>query len=183
MMPTTLSLGSDDAKLTVRTTRTGAASKAGHNLLIEVTSWNATLQLSDHLADTRLTLSADSQSLRVIEGSGGIQALGDEDRASIEQTINDEVLKGGVIEFQSMGVELIDGGLRVRGELELLGARRPIAFELGLGADGRLTGEATVKQSDWGIKPYSALFGTLKVADEVKIAVDGRVPSALIARR
>ena len=28
---------------------------------------------------------------------------------------------------------------------------------------------AIVKQSDWGIKPYSALFGALKVADEVQL--------------
>jgi hypothetical protein len=37
--------------------------------------------------------------------------------------------------------------------------------------DGRLTGEATVKQTAFGIKPYSALFGTLKVADEVRIGI------------
>ena len=38
----------------------------------------------------------------------------------------------------------------------------------------RLTGTAVVTQSDWGMKPYSALFGTLKVADEVEVAVDTR---------
>ena len=35
-----------------------------------------------------------------------------------------------------------------------------------------------IKQTDWKIKPYSALFGTLKVADEVEVAVDARVPAA-----
>jgi hypothetical protein len=25
-------------------------------------------------------------------------------------------------------------------------------------------------QTDWGLKPYSALFGTLKVVDEVEVA-------------
>ena len=35
-----------------------------------------------------------------------------------------------------------------------------------------LTGSATVKQSDWGMKPYSALFGALKVADEVEVAFE-----------
>jgi hypothetical protein len=29
-----------------------------------------------------------------------------------------------------------------------------------------------VRQSDWGMKPYSALFGTLKVADEVEVSVE-----------
>ena len=39
-------------------------------------------------------------------------------------------------------------------------------------ADGMLRGTAVVKQSDWGMKPYSALFGALKVADEVEVAID-----------
>ena len=40
-----------------------------------------------------------------------------------------------------------------------------------------LTGSATVKQSDWGLKPYSALFGALKVADEVTVTVDANLAS------
>src|ERR671910_65653 len=138
------SFGPENARLTVRTGRTGAASKAGHDLLIEVKSWSATL---DPEADPALTLTADSRSLRVLEGTGGVQALDDDDRAGIRQTIDDEVLEG-----------------------------RPIAFELVSGADGGLVGTAIVKQTDWGMKPYSALFGTLKVADEVEVAVDTRVP-------
>ena len=164
------SFGPENARLTVRTARTGAASKAGHDLLIEVTSWSATL---DPEADPALTLSADSRSLRVLEGTGGIQALDDDDKAGIKQTIDDEVLEGTPIEFRSTRLEPGDP-MRVEGELELRGERRPIAFELKSGGDGRLTGTAVVTQSEWGMKPYSALFGTLKVADEVEVAVDTR---------
>jgi hypothetical protein len=164
------SFGPENALLTVRTKRTGAASKAGHDLLIEVTSWSATL---DPEGDPELTLSADSRSLRVLEGTGGIQALGDDDKAGIQQTIDDEVLEGTPIEFRSTRLELGDP-IRVEGELELRGERRPIAFELTPAGDGRLTGTAVVRQSEWGMKPYSALFGTLKVADEVEVAVDTR---------
>ena len=39
--------------------------------------------------------------------------------------------------FRSPAVERDDGGLTVRGELELGGARRPASFELHAGADGR----------------------------------------------
>ncbi len=157
--------GPENATLTVRTKRTGAASKAGHDLLIEVTSWSATL---DPDADPALTLTADSRSLRVLEGSGGIQTLGEDDKAGIEKTIDEEVLMGTAIEFRSTSVE----GGRVEGELELAGERHPISFELAAGEDGQFAGSATVKQSDWGMKPYSALFGTLKVADEVDVAFE-----------
>ena len=159
--------GPENATLTVRTKRTGAASKAGHDLLIEVTAWSATL---DPEADPALTLTADPGSLRVLEGTGGIQALDDESKAGIAQTIDEEVLVGRPIEFRSTSVE----GERVEGELELAGERHPIGFELAAGADGRFTGRATVKQSDWGMKPYTALFGTLKVADEVDVAFETR---------
>jgi polyisoprenoid-binding protein YceI len=89
------------------------------------------------------------------------------------------VLKGGAIEFRSTaavaGAE--PGQLRVQGELELGGANRPVEFELLLTDAGHLTGEATITQSEWGIKPYSTLFGALKVADEVKVTVEGDLPA------
>jgi YceI-like domain len=161
--------GPDNATLTVRTKRTGAAAKAGHDLVIEVTSWSATLDPEEGSA----TFTADPRSLRVIEGTGGMQALDEEDKAGIEKTIDDEILMGRPIEFRSSHADLApDGSGRVRGELELAGERRPIGFELVAGEDGRLTGTATVRQSDWGMKPYSALFGTLKVVDEVEVAID-----------
>jgi YceI-like domain len=163
--------GPDNARLTVRTERTGAAAKAGHDLLIEVTSWSATLDME---ADPALTLSADPRSLRVLDGSGGMQALGDDDKASIAQTIDGEVLEGRPIEFRSTRVETgADGApTRVEGELELAGERRPLAFELASGPDGSLSGQAVVTQTGWGMKPYSALFGTLKVVDDVVVAVE-----------
>jgi YceI-like domain len=166
--------GPENATLTVETKRTGAASKAGHDLVIEVTSWAATLDVAE---DPAITLTADAGSLRVREGRGGIQALGEDDKAGIEQTIAEEVLKGTAIEFRSGAVELSPDGTRgkVHGELELAGGRRPISGELATDEDGRLTARATVKQSDWGMKPYSALFGTLKVADEVEVAIETRL--------
>ena len=85
-------LGPDTATLAVHTGRAGAAAKAGHDLVIHVTAWEATLNLADDPADTTMELTADASSLRVQEGTGGIQALGDDDVANIHQTIDDEVL-------------------------------------------------------------------------------------------
>jgi hypothetical protein len=122
-------------------------------------------------------LEADSTALRVREGTGGMQALGDDDKAGIHETIDDEILKRERIEFRSTAVQQADGaGMSVQGELTIAGKAHPIAFELTMGDDGRLTGSAVVKQSDWGIKPYSALFGALKVADQVEVVIDARVP-------
>ena len=166
--------GPDNAQLTIRTARSGAAAKAGHDLLLEVGSWEATLEMPEG-ADSggALTLTADARSLRVLEGTGGMKALDDDDKANIVKTIDDEVLKGCSIEFRSSEVERRPGGLSVAGELELGSRRGPVRFELAVG-DGRLTGGTTVKQTAFGIKPYSALFGTLKVADEVQVAIEAQ---------
>jgi polyisoprenoid-binding protein YceI len=168
----TYTLGPDDGTLSVRTGRTGTVAKAGHDLLIEVRAWTATLDLDA----PRLTLDADSTSLHVIEGTGGMKALDDGDHANIRQTIHDEVLKRDDIVFRSTDVQRTDGGLAVRGDLTLVGTTRPIAFDLAL-ADEQVTGTAVVKQTEWGMKPYTALFGALKVADEVRVEIDARLQS------
>jgi len=172
----TYSLGPGSGVLSIRTTRQGAASKAGHDLRIEVGSWEAEFKLGEAPDQSAMTLAADSRSLRVIEGTGGIKSLTGDDKASIQKTINDEVLKGCAIEFRSSEVQgAAGGGLSLRGDLDLGGRTAPVTFDLALGDDGRVTGSATVKQTDFGMKPYSALFGALKVADEVTVAVDAKL--------
>ena len=168
----TYTLGPDDGTLSVRTGRTGTVAKAGHDLLIHVNAWSATLDLDA----PRLTLDADATSLHVIEGTGGMKSLDEDDRANIRQTIDDDILKRVDIQFRSTEVERTDGGLAVRGDLTLVGTTRPIAFDLALD-DGRVSGSALVAQTAWGMKPYSALFGALKVADEVRVEIDARLQS------
>jgi polyisoprenoid-binding protein YceI len=171
----TYKLGPDHGTLSVRTGRTGAAAKAGHDLLIHVTAWEATLHVGDDHADTSIALDADAASLRVHEGTGGMQSLGDDDKANIHQTIDDDVLKRQAISFRSTGVSGGEGRVSVDGELTLAGTTRPLAFDLEVGDGGRLRAVAVVKQSDWGMKPYSALFGALKVKDDVAVVLDGHL--------
>ena len=157
-------LGPDNATLTVHTRRGGAAAKAGHDLELRVTSWHATLD------DSSAELTADATSLRVRKGSGGMQALGEDDKANIHQTIDDEVLRRQDIVFRSTRVD----GLHVEGDLTLAGQTQPIAFDLERDADGGVRARAVVTQTRWGMKPFSALFGTLKVLDDVEVVLDAR---------
>jgi polyisoprenoid-binding protein YceI len=174
----TYRLGPDAGTLSVRTGRSGAAAKAGHDLVIHVTAWEATLHVGESPADTSIELEADPTSLHVREGTGGLQSLGDDDRANIKTTIDDEVLAGRAIAFRSTAVTGGDSRLDVEGELTLAGTTRPVAFDLAVGDDGRLSGAAVVKQTEWGIKPYSTLFGALKVADEVRVEIDATLPQS-----
>jgi polyisoprenoid-binding protein YceI len=170
-------LGPDNAELSLRTERAGAAAKAGHDLRIVVTSWEAELVVGEGPAETRMGLTADATSLRVVEGTGGMKALGDEDIANIHQTIDDEILKRQDIAFRSTSVQAEPGGsnIQVEGDLTIVGETRPIAFELAVSGAGTLTATAVVTQTVWGMKPYSALFGALKVKDEVLVELEGHL--------
>jgi polyisoprenoid-binding protein YceI len=177
----TYKLGPGHGTLSVRTKRTGAAAKAGHDLVIHVTSWAATLEIGDGPARTVVvTLDADAASLRVREGTGGMQALGEDDKASIHKSIDEDVLKQQDIAFRSTEAQRsAEGGrIAVQGELTLVGKTRPVEFDLEIADDGALTGSAVIKQSDWGIKPYSILFGALKVADQVELELEASLPLA-----
>ena len=168
-------LGPDNGTLSVRTSRTGTVAKAGHDLLIHVTKWRGTLDTGD---SPSVALDADATSLKVREGTGGMMALDDGDLANIEQTIDDEVLKRQDISFRSTRAEKTAEGLSVTGDLTLRNTTRSVAFDLVL-SDGRVRGTAVVKQTDWGMKPYTALFGALKVADEVRVEIDAELPQSL----
>ncbi len=179
IQPGTYRLGPADGTLSVRTERTGAAAKAGHNLLLHVTTWEATLVVADDPAASTLELTADGGSLRVIEGTGGLQALGDDDKVDIRKTIDEDVLKRQGVTFTSTAVSAAaDGsGLSVQGDLTLRGTTRPLTFDVAVDG-GKLGATAVIKQSDWKVKPYSALFGALKVVDEVKVSIDATLPTA-----
>lgn len=174
-----IALGPDDGTLALRTRRSGAAAKAGHDLLIHVTAWEATIALGDDPADTVIRLDADGASLRVQEGTGGAQALGDDDKASIHTTLDDEILRRARVTFRSTEARAgEDGALLVRGDLTLAGATQPVEVDLRLSDDGTILATAVMTQSGWGMKPYTILFGALKVVDEIEIRLDATLPQS-----
>lgn len=174
----TFELGPADGSLRVKTYREGMAAKAGHDLVIEVGDWSATVRLGPEPDDASVELRADGRSLRVLEGTGGVKPLSDGDRDEIRSTIDAKVLRGQQIAFRSTSVRFnpAAGELTVVGELSIGEATGALDARLDAAADGRVSGTIPVRQSAWGIKPYRGLMGALKVRDEVEIVVDVRLP-------
>jgi polyisoprenoid-binding protein YceI len=170
-------LGPENASLQVNTYREGMAAKVGHDLVLEVGRWEATVDVGADPAGSSITLTADPRSLEVREGRRGVKPLTDKDRADIGKNIDDKALRGQPIEFRSSAVRLEDGDrLVVEGELTMAGTTRPLAATLSVGDDGRVTGTIPVTQSAWGIKPYRGMLGALKVRDDVEVVIDAPVP-------
>ncbi|MDB5068255.1 MAG: YceI family protein, partial [Chloroflexi bacterium] len=115
--------------------------------------------------------------LNVVEGHGGATPLSDKDRADIKKNIAQKVLTSGTVSFKSTSIESSgDGRFTVNGELTIAGTTRPVRLELTQNGD-RVSGRVSIRQSDFGIKPFSAMLGALKVADPVDLEVDVKLPT------
>ncbi len=169
-------VGPQQGTLHVHTYRDGMAQKIGHDLILAVDRWEGMVEVADG-APTRVELDADSQSLKVSEGVGGVKPLSEDDKKKIIEGTNDKVLKKQPIKFHSSSVSHAGGKLSVAGDLTMGGTTRPASFDLALGDDGRLHGKLDIVQSEWGIKPYKAMMGALKVRDTVEIALDVALPA------
>ncbi len=171
-------LGPDNASLQVRTYREGVAAKAGHDLIIAVTRWDATVEVASEPDAWTVSLDADPHSLEVREGLRGVKPLTDRDRGEIRKTIDAKVLGGRPIAFRSSEVRLAaeDGRLTVEGELSMAGRTRPLTARLSIGDGGAISGTIPLTQSHWGIKPYRGLMGALKVRDEIEVVIEANLP-------
>ena len=157
----------------MRTYREGVAARAGHDLIIEVTRWDATLEVADEPAGWTIELNADPRSLEVREGLHGVKPLTDKDRREIRRTIDEKILGSHPVRFRASGVRPPgDGGrLTVEGELTMAGSTRPLTAQLAVDDGGRVSGTIPLTQSAWGIKPYRGLMGALKVRDEIEVVI------------
>jgi polyisoprenoid-binding protein YceI len=164
MIEGTHRLGPDSGRLLVRTTRSGLGRKVGHDLLIEATRWSA------EASAERLEVTVEVDALEIREGTGGVLPLSDSDRSEIKKNLRKilDVGRHPVITF--VATDLKDP-LDVTGELTIKGVTRPLTIR-SVQEDGRLRGNVRFAQSTWGIKPYSAFLGALKLADEVEVSFD-----------
>jgi polyisoprenoid-binding protein YceI len=171
----TYRLGPHAGRLVARTSRTGLGAKVGHDLTIEVGRWfgTATVDLGAP-ANSSVSVGIDVDSFEVRDGTGGITPLTDSDRADIRKTIRDRILRTAqhpTMTFRSTRIGGSPESFTVEGELTIMGVTRPITVH-GRATEGGVAGTASVVQTRWGIRPYSAFFGALKLRDEVEVSFD-----------
>jgi polyisoprenoid-binding protein YceI len=167
-------LGPEAGRLLVHTSRTGLGAKAGHDLTIEVTRWHGHATVDTAVpANSLVTVQVDVDSFQVRVGTGGVKPFADADRAEISKTLKRvlHTAQHPAMTFRSRRVDGSAGSFTLDGELTIMGITRPVTVQGGV-TDGRVVGRATVVQSRWGIRPYSAFFGALRLRDEVKVDFD-----------
>jgi polyisoprenoid-binding protein YceI len=152
--------------LTIHVGKTGAFSGLGHEHEVRAPIQGGTADTGSHPA---VEIHVDARALRVIDKEGS-----QKDRAEVQQAmLGPEVLdseRHQEILFKSTGAEAAgEGRWTLRGNLTLRGQTRPVTVQVTL-KDGRYTGEASVKQTDFGIKPPGK--AGIRAKDEVKIKFD-----------
>jgi polyisoprenoid-binding protein YceI len=81
------------------------------------------------------------------------------------------------IRYTSDRIAKTGDGYRLDGTVEIHGTSRPQSVDLLVTDTGdalELSARVPVKQTDFGVKPFSLMMGALKVADEVTIAFSAR---------
>jgi polyisoprenoid-binding protein YceI len=174
----------DEGRITLRTFRDGLAAQAGHDLTIDLARWSAELVINDDLAPASLTVTADLGSLVVREGTGGLKPLTDRDKREIAVTARKVLSTDRFPQavFTATAFQpapdttdrsaVTDASGTVRGTLELAGRSAPIELRVQPAGSGRYQATTTIRQTDFGIKPYSGFLGALKVRDTVDIEVE-----------
>jgi polyisoprenoid-binding protein YceI len=166
-------LGPEHGRLLLRTYRDGFGARAGHDLVIEVTRWSAELTVTGESTPAGLDVRADLHSLAVREGSGGVKPLTDRDRREIAVTAR-KVLDAGrhpEAAYTAASIEPDGQGWMIDGGFTLAGRTRPLRLRAAPAGPGRYRVSGSVVQSEYGIKPYTAFMGALRVRDAVDFEV------------
>jgi len=167
-------------RIVVHVFKKGAFSAFAHDHHFEVTKWHTTADVPDgEPARTSVDVVLSAGSLRDRQ-----ERLSEADRRKVDgQAAGPEVLDAQhhpEIEFRAERFEAERGGApehvrgTLHGTLTLRGRGVPADVPVEADRDGnawRVRGKARVKQSAFGIKPFSGFAGTVGVKDEVEIEI------------
>lgn len=101
-------------------------------------------------------------------------ALSSGDRATIGETIRTTILdvrRHPSIRARGRVTTREDGGVELRGELVLRGVTRPLVL-VARREGSRLRASTSLRPSEFGISPYKALAGAIKLQDRVVVELD-----------
>ncbi|MGH7547305.1 MAG: YceI family protein [Gemmatimonadales bacterium] len=162
------------SRFQVKTGKAGLLGFAGHSHVVSAHAFSGRIvYYLDTPADSHVEIVVPAESLEVLTPADTAEIR------KVTEAMRNEVLHVAdyhTITFGSKAVTPIDAGFRVQGELTLAGQTRDVTVDLQaeIGADTlRATGTFSVKQTDFGIKPYrGGPAGMVRVADRVTFTLE-----------
>ncbi len=167
-------LDASDGELLIRTGVTGRAARMGHRLTIAMTRWQATVSWAGGEPVTA-ELAVETDSFEVLRGEGGVKGLSGPEKALVRSNAmrSLDASRYPEIRFTANAIAKTDDGYRLSGSLQIRGKSREHVIDLhteDLGDSWRMSAQSSVRQSDYGVKPYSMLMGSMQVADDVTVS-------------
>lgn len=177
------SIDATEGTCTVYTYKEGMLSSVAHDLAIAVTKWK--LHWEQTKGDEfQVDVELDAHSLKVMGAvhNGRIDPMSERDAHKIEDVIKNDVLHSGrhpTIHYRAQ-LSPIDKGYAAKGKLALHGKEESLDTIIITDAEA-LVAKVVLQQPDFGITPFSAMLGTLRV--QPRVTVEFRVPNRAIPAR
>lgn len=163
---------------TVKAFAAGLLSALGHSPTIALADFEGEIFLNpDAVEQSSLRMVIHAASLTVTDD------ISEKDREEINRRMHEEVLESD--SFPDVVYECSRGSasktgegqywVALNGELTLHGVKhnQPVSARVSVNGDSlRAAGEFSVRQSDYEIRPVSALGGAVKLKDEIKLSFD-----------
>jgi|SRR5579863_6162390 len=171
------------SRFTVQAFATGLLSAFGHNPTIGMRDYDGEIQFVPGTYDKAFVrVNVRTNAMEVTDEMKG------DDRKKLEQAMYEQVLESATyptatfeskqVTVQNLGGDLLSA--HVGGDLSFHGGTQSLSLDARLtnmGSMMRISGDFTLRQSDYGIKPVSFAGGALKLKDELKFHFE------LVARR
>ena len=172
---TSYSIDPQLSKIEIQVARDGFLKAFGHDHLVSATQYSGEIQFdAAKLEESLVAFTVESSSLKVVDPGES-----EKDRSEVQATMLGEAVldaaKHPQIKFSSASVKPGSSAsqLAVEGTVTLHGVSKPLTIPVRfeLGKDGTLTADAEVSllQSDFGIVPYKAAGGAVRVKDKLKL--------------
>jgi hypothetical protein len=157
------------------TYKEGILSYLAHDLRINVTSFSISLGGKDHFLEAYV----DAQSLRVdCAMENGVERpdlLSSRDRKDIDNNIIKDVLHTDKYPdsiLRSSSVKKEGENYLVKADLTLAGRRQEISFGVRKEDSKHYTADVRLNLPDFGIKPFSALLGAIKIKPDILVHIE-----------
>ena len=162
------------SRFEVRTGTAGLLGFAGHNHVVRAQAFEGSVVYypADQAASrVELTVPAESLEVQTPADTAEIRQVTEAMRTEVLH-----VTQYPLIRFAARGSAPTAKGMRLQGEMTLVGHTRPVQVDAMVQVTGdtlRASGGFSVKQTEFGIKPYrGGPGGTVKVADQVAFSFD-----------
>jgi hypothetical protein len=167
-------LDQSSAVCEILTYKEGLLSSFAHDLRIKVTSFNIELGGTDNFIRAEFDVRSLRVECAVVDGKDRPDLLSSRDRDEINKSIIAQVLdteKYPVIYLVSSSVGKDGSQYLVRGDLTVNGEKREISFTVRKEDGSHYVTDVRLHLPDFGIKPFSALFGAVRIKPDILIHI------------